>query len=97
MYMVLAGKLEIFLTVDGQKQTIHTLESGGIVGEMALYGEHIRSANVVALEDTRLLRIDERSLARVKKSCPRIAAQLFFNISALLSDRLKEQMERKPG
>lgn len=97
MYMVLSGKLEVFLNEEGGPNTISLLEPGGIVGEMALYGEHIRSANVRALEEARLLRIDEKSLMRVKKSEPRIAAQLFFNISALLTERLRKQMGQDPA
>ncbi len=59
--------------------------------EMALVGGGTRSANVIALEDTELLRIDDKSLDRVRRRFPRISAKLFLNISRVLSNRLKTQ------
>jgi hypothetical protein len=92
MYMLLTGKVEVYVQKDEHKSVIRTLGPGDLVGEMALLGERIRSANVLALEEAKLLQIDEKSLNRVKKSFPGIAAELFFNIATILSERLKNQL-----
>lgn len=92
MYLLLAGKAEVFLEKNNQKQVLNTIEPGDLVGEMALLGENMRSASVQAVEPTKWLRIDEKSLRRVQQSYPRIAATLFYNMSAILSDRLKAQI-----
>lgn len=89
MYMLLTGKAEVAVEKDGQKHVLGQVEPGDLVGEMSLLGEHVRSANVVAIKDSKFLRIDEKSLKRVQQSYPRIAATLFLNISVILNERLK--------
>lgn len=91
MYMLISGKVRVTVEVEGKTKELGTLKEGDIVGEMALIGGGIRSANIVALEDTELLKIDEKSLERIRKRFPRVAAKLFMNISRILSDRLRTQ------
>ncbi|MCL5062373.1 MAG: cyclic nucleotide-binding domain-containing protein [Nitrospirae bacterium] len=91
MYMIVTGKVKVTVDSEGKSKELGTLKGGDIVGEMALVGGGTRSANVIALEDTELLRIDDKSLDRVRRRFPRIAAKLFLNISRVLSNRLKTQ------
>jgi hypothetical protein len=92
MYLLLAGKAEVSLEKNNRKQVLNTIEPGDLVGEMVLLGENMRLASVQAVEPTKWLRIDEKSLRRVQQSYPRIAATLFYNMSAILSNRLKAQI-----
>ncbi len=91
MYMIVTGKVKVTVDSEGKSKELGTLKGGDIVGEMALVGGGTRSANVIALEDTELLRIDDKSLDRVRRRFPRISAKLFLNISRVLSNRLKTQ------
>jgi predicted RND superfamily exporter protein len=91
MYMIITGKVKVTVDSEGKSKELGILKDGDIVGEMALVGGGTRSANVIALEDTELLKIDDRSLDRVRRRFPRIAAKLFLNISRILSSRLKTQ------
>ena len=92
MYILISGQAEIYAERNGHKRVLTGTAPGTLFGEMALLGEPVRSANVRALEETKCLQIDERSLMLIKKAYPRIAAQLYLNISSLLSDRLKGQI-----
>jgi CRP-like cAMP-binding protein len=96
MYLLLTGKAEVFLENNNRKQVLKTIEPGELVGEMALLGENMRSASVRAAAAAKWLRIDEKSLKRVQKNYPRIAATLFYNIAVILSDRLKDQIGAGP-
>jgi len=52
-------------------------------------------ADVIATQDVEVLAVNERFLARLKRRYPRIATEIFFNISKILSDRLEAAQQRK--
>jgi hypothetical protein len=91
MYMLITGKAEVILDTPAGSKKLATIVPGEIVGEMAAVREGIRSANVIALEDSYLLSVDEKSLDRISRRFPRIATKLFLNISRILSERLRRQ------
>jgi hypothetical protein len=94
MYMIVSGSAKVEVEREGKRKEVGTLKEGDLFGEMALLGEGIRTAHVIALEDTELLRIDDKALERVRRRNPRIAAKLFLNMSRIISERLKEQYVR---
>lgn len=91
MYMLIAGSVKVTVESEGKSKELGILKEGDIVGEMALVGGGLRSANIIAMEDTELLMIDERSLHKIRRRFPKVAAKLFMNISRILSDRLRAQ------
>jgi predicted RND superfamily exporter protein len=90
LYMVVLGKLKVYVDKEGKEVELAKLSEGDIVGEMAAVSGEARSANVMALEDTELLLIDEHSLNRIGKRIPKTAAKLFLNMSKILSQRLRQ-------
>lgn len=91
MYIIVSGKVKVSVGGGEEEKDVCNLSEGEIFGEMALLGEGVRSANIVALEDTELLRIDDNALERVRRRFPWIAAKLFKNMSGIISDRLRTQ------
>ncbi|MBI4824040.1 MAG: MMPL family transporter [Nitrospirae bacterium] len=91
MYMIITGSVKATVEAEGKGKELGTLKEGDIVGEMAFVGGGTRSANIISLDETELLKIDYKSLERVRKRFPKIAAKLFMNISHILSDRLRAQ------
>jgi hypothetical protein len=89
MYVMITGKADV--TIDAQQTSKHVGEMtrGDVFGEMGLIRHHERTANVVATEDVEVLAVNEQFLTRVKRRYPRIATELFFNLSKILSDRLE--------
>ncbi len=93
MYVVITGAADIVLNTNGQPRHLAKIKRGDVVGEMGLIRHHERMADVVATEDVEVLAVNERFLTRIKRRYPRIASEIFFNISKILSDRL-EQVQR---
>lgn len=84
MYVVLTGKVG----VHDAKKLLATLTMGDMFGEMALVNKEPRSADVIALEDSRLFVLSESTFEKLMTK--RVAIQMLFNIIRTLSHRLKE-------
>jgi CRP-like cAMP-binding protein len=59
LYLILSGSVEIYKTIDGNRQSISRLGSGEIFGEMGLLTSEPRCATATAIEETRLIMVDE--------------------------------------
>lgn len=74
-YLIQSGEVEVFTKNCGKKRALGTLTLGEIIGEMALYNQGRRTANVIALEDCNLIEISRQELEeKLKKSDPTIRA-----------------------
>jgi CRP-like cAMP-binding protein len=89
MFIILSGRLRIAKRSLGIQKVIGELGPGECFGEMSLIEARSRSASVKALSACKLLRIDGDKMSRV----PAIAAILYRNIAALLSQRLRHANE----
>jgi CRP/FNR family transcriptional regulator, cyclic AMP receptor protein len=72
MYVVKAGNVE--LRVVGQ--TVETLESGDILGEMAMLDNEPRSATAVAATDCQIVPIDQTKFQFLLKETPYFAIEV---------------------
>jgi CRP-like cAMP-binding protein len=72
---------------------LRTHSRGDLVGEVALYHGR-RTADVHALTDVRLVRIDHGDLDRLRRRYPRIGAKLYTNLGRILASRLISLTER---
>jgi len=89
MYVIIKGKVEISTGEVEDKLSIAILGPGDNFGEMAIMRHGWRSANGTALEETEVLIMDDKSLERIQRRYPRIAAAIFRNLTIILSDRLQ--------
>ena len=86
MYAVVEGKL--VASVNGT--VVDTIESGGIVGELALvHGGDARSASVAAVEDSVVVPVTEEEFLRHVHATPFFALQVL----RITADRLKRTNE----
>jgi CRP/FNR family transcriptional regulator/CRP/FNR family cyclic AMP-dependent transcriptional regulator len=84
--IVLSGMLKVYLDrPDGSEIVFALLGPGEVVGELNLIDHLGRSANVITLEDTGLLWLDEQSFRDCLKSMPRLA----HNLLTILARRLR--------
>lgn len=90
MYAVLEGQVDISKMSAGTQQKVAQLNRGEVFGEMALMTEEKRSATVTATQDTELLVINEKTLARLSIRYPWIASKFYHNITRVLSLRLRK-------
>jgi len=92
LYMVVSGRLRAFdVGADGREVTFRELGSASVIGEVAVLGDRVRSAHVVAETDTEVLVISDAALERIQRRFPFTAAKLYRNIAAVLSERLRDQ------
>jgi hypothetical protein len=95
MFLILEGLVEVSIeNEEGERKTVTYLESGDLIGEMALLEEGVRTATVTTLGEVSLLRIDEQAIHRVMRRNPKIAAKIFRNMSRVLSERVKDQTRK---
>ena len=62
IYIVIHGTVEISKTTDDKKEIIATAASGDILGEMAILSDAPRCASAVAIENTRVIMVKDRTL-----------------------------------
>jgi predicted RND superfamily exporter protein len=93
MFAVIDGKLQA--SIEGEKERIN-LDShvrGDVVGEAGLFYAQ-RTADVDAVEDSRLLCINQNDLKVLRRRYPRIAARVANNLNEILANRLVNATQR---
>jgi len=92
LFVVLSGALGIEVDEkDGRQHTVTKISTGGLVGELSLITGAPRSATLVALRDTELLRLSKQAFDRVSEKYP----QLLKNMLALLAGRLTRTIKQE--
>ncbi|MEM9331741.1 MAG: patatin-like phospholipase family protein [Pseudomonadota bacterium] len=88
LYVVMSGSLGVFVDQSGNesKQLIALIGKGEITGEVAIIAGGVRSADVIALRDSDLLRISRSRFDILVKKHPEIT----IPISKILATRLRE-------
>jgi CRP-like cAMP-binding protein len=82
VYVVLEGELEVRLSSAGGRDVrILSLKPGDLVGEMAALDGGPRSADMVALQTTRVWRIPRRALVAALEAEPKAALALISELS----------------
>jgi len=93
--VVIDGELKVSLkTTDGGSVEFERARRGDVVGEVGLYHGK-RTADVETLTDARFLRLDVDNLERLGKRYPRIGAQVLWNLSRVMADRLANATDRE--
>ena len=91
LYVVLTGRLGVFLTgPDGQQRLVNEVVTGDAVGEMALLLGEPRSASVVALRDSELLRLRREAFETLLERQPQLVLQLTRQLAARLAHGLQQ-------
>jgi len=83
MYVVKQGRVDIVF----EDNVIETVNAGDILGEMALIGNNIRSANAVARGECQLVPIDEKRFNFLVQQTPGFA----INVMKIMADRLRRR------
>ena len=86
MYVIQAGRVEVFREEDEGEVRLAVLEEGDFFGEVPLFERRERSASVRALTQARLLTVDRRTLLSRLAEDPSLA----FRILETLSRRVRE-------
>lgn len=85
LYVILSGKVKIFLTDDQQKEVIVAIQrEGDYFGELALLDEAPRSASVMTMEPCSLLIVSRGAFERHLAGDPKLAISLMRGLAARL-------------
>lgn len=94
MYLVLEGELRVRLMVGGKETLLVTLSPGEFFGEISLFDQGPRSADVVANTDSLLLKIASASFEKLLNDAPNLAAPFLFAMSKTLTSRIRADNKR---
>ncbi|MEM7543879.1 MAG: MMPL family transporter [Pseudomonadota bacterium] len=94
IHVVIDGEAVAYLSRDDHEEILRPLKRGDLIGEVTLFRGGLRTANVRATSDMRLLYLDNQCLARIQQRYPKIGAQLYRNLGLILADRLADVTER---
>ncbi|GAB4503104.1 MAG: hypothetical protein Fur0043_00960 [Anaerolineales bacterium] len=81
-YIIYSGKVRVFRRREGREQELATLVRGDYVGEMELFSQRGRSANVAALEPSLLLRLSKQDFEALLKQYPSLKPNLEISIES---------------
>jgi CRP-like cAMP-binding protein len=94
MYLVLTGSLRVRQMI-GQKETvITTLKPGEFFGDISLFDDGPRSADVIANEDSVLLKITESTFEALTQKMPEVATPFLMALGRSMSGRIRADNER---
>jgi CRP/FNR family transcriptional regulator, cyclic AMP receptor protein len=94
MFLVLDGEVRVRLLIDNKETTLVTLGPGDFFGEVSLFDQGPRSADVIANTDAVLLKISHRAFANLSQTAPELAAPVLIGIGRTLTARIRADNKR---
>ena len=97
MYLSIAGRLRASLrNGDGSERLLREMGRGEVIGEMALYTDEPRSATVVALRNSVLVRLDKAGFDALLASHPQVSLALTRQMVARLRATPSSTLQVRP-
>jgi sulfate permease, SulP family len=94
LVFLVSGVLDVEVTdADGARRRVRSLLPGTVVGEVGVYLEGTRSADVVASQDVLVARLAEEELAAVERDDPELATALHRMLARKLAARLSATLD----
>ena len=94
MYLVMSGELRARTMIGGKETILMTFGPGDFFGEMSLFDQGPRSADIVANQDSAVLRMSATSFERLIREMPSLAAPFLQATSRTLSARIRADNKR---
>ena len=76
LYIVLSGRLRAIKSIDEQTHILGDISAGEPVGEIALFTNEVRSASILALRNSVVLKMDEQDYHVLIQSFPKLSTAL---------------------
>ena len=94
MYLVLSGELRARTVIAGVETVLATFTTGDFFGDMALFDNGPRSADIVANVDSSLLKISGVNFYRLIREAPALATPFLQATARALSSRIRADNKR---
>jgi hypothetical protein len=94
MYLVLEGEVRVRLMVSGKETILTSLGPGEFFGEISLFDHGPRSADVVANQDSTLLKISAGDFQRLATEAPELTTPFLLSMGKTLTQRIRADNKR---
>lgn len=94
MYLILDGEMRVRMMVGDHETILATLSAGDCFGEMSLFDDAPRSADVIANKDSTLLKISIEAFERLVRQAPDLAAPFLAGLGKTLASRIRVDNKR---
>ena len=94
MYLILQGELRVRINVSGKETVLATLTVGEFFGDISLFDQGPRSADVVANTDSLVLKISSSAVQQLAKEAPELATPFLLAIGKTLTARIRADNKR---
>lgn len=94
MYLILQGELRVRINVAGKETILTTLTTGEFFGDISLFDQGPRSADVVANADSIVVKLSATSFQRLAEEAPDIATPFLLAIGKTLTARIRADNKR---
>ncbi len=85
LFIIISGEVEVIKNLGGRdEKPLRVLRSDNYFGEMALIDDHVRTASVVAKEETEVLSLYQWNIREEIKKYPSIAIELLQTLGRRL-------------
>jgi len=89
MYLLLEGELRVRGTVDGRDTSFGTLSAGEFFGEISLFDQGPRCAEIIAATDSTVLKITAVELEKLAYEAPQLAAPFLLAVAKSLAVHIR--------
>lgn len=94
MYLILEGELRVRLLVGGRESILATLGPGDFFGEISLFDHGPRSADIIANQDSFLLKISAAAFQALANEAPDIATVFLMGVVKTVAARIRADNRR---
>ncbi|HUZ06269.1 MAG TPA: cyclic nucleotide-binding domain-containing protein [Candidatus Paceibacterota bacterium] len=94
MYLIIDGELRAQITGGGKETILATFGPGDFFGDMALFDNGPRSADVVANKDSSVLKLSTIAFERLVREAPDVAAPFLQAAAKTLAARIRTDNKR---
>ena len=94
MYLVLEGEVRVRLIIAGKETILVTLPAGEFFGEISLFDHAPRSADVIANQDSVLLKISADAFQKLLQQVPDISSPFLLAMGKTLAARIRADDKR---
>jgi CRP-like cAMP-binding protein len=90
IYFILSGSVRARILVGSDEKELAQIPSGQFFGEMSMFTQTPRVADVLAAEETRLLRFSAEAFRALMTQNPSAAAPMLYSISTAMAQRIMD-------
>ena len=88
LYMILSGDTRVRIIAAGQDTTLATIKAGNFIGEVAMFSQTQRSADVLALTRCQLLFMSAEAFRGMMETEPKLASAVLFALGHMMAERM---------